>query len=319
MKIVLPGGSGQVGTILARAFHARGDEVVVLTRNPSARSAWRSVRWDGRSASEWRKEINGAEVVVNLAGRSVNCRYGSANRREIMNSRVDSTRALGDAIREAKQPPRVWLQASTATIYAHRYEAPNDEIDGIIGGAEEGAPDTWRFSIEVAKAWELAATESRPPAATRLVLMRSALTLSPDPGGIFSMLLGLVRLGLGGTAGDGRQFVSWIHEHDFVRAVRWLIDRDDLNGAINIAAPNPLPQAEFMRVLRAAYGMPIGLPATKWMLELGAIILRTETELILKSRRVAPRRLLESGFQFAYPNWPEAAAELCQRWRQLRS
>ncbi|MFL6569980.1 MAG: TIGR01777 family oxidoreductase [Chthoniobacterales bacterium] len=320
MKIVLPGGSGQVGTVLARAFHAQGDDVVVLSRNPARREcAWRTVPWDGSSVGNWLREIDGADVVINLAGRSVNCRYNGANRRAILDSRIDSTRAAGKAIQQAKRPPRVWLQASTATIYAHRYDAPNDETHGIIGGDEAGVPETWRFSIEVAKAWERAALETRLPSQTRLVLMRSALTLSPDRGGIFSTLLGLVRSGLGGRAGDGRQFVSWIHEDDFVRAVRWLIDRDDLSGAINIASPNPLPQAEFMRILRKAHGVRIGLPATKWMLELGAITMRTETELILKSRRVVPGRLLASGFQFAYPNWEEAAAELCQRWQRLRT
>ena len=256
--------------------------------------------------------MNGADVVVNLAGRSVNCRYNAINRRLIVDSRVNSTRVLSEAIATAHRPPRVWLQASTATIYAHRYDAPNDEATGILGGNEAAAPATWRFSIDVATAWEQAANDANVPA-TRKVLLRSAMTMSPDRGGIFDTLLGLVRRGLGGTSGDGRQYVSWIHERDFVRAVYWLIDHDEIAGPVNVAAPHPLPNAEFMRALRDAWGTRIGLPATQWMLEIGAVFLRTETELILKSRRVVPGRLLESGFTFEFPTWPEAAADLCRR------
>jgi len=316
MKIVIPGGSGQVGTILARAFHADGHDVVVLSRRPSPRP-WRVVSWDGATAGSWTREFDDADVVVNLAGRSVNCRYTPANRDEILRSRVSSTRAVGEAIAAAARPPRVWLQASTATIYAHRYDAANDERSGILGGHEPDAPDTWRFSIDVATAWERAFAEAATPR-TRKVALRSAMTLSPDAGGVFDTLVGLVRRGLGGAAGDGRQFMSWIHCDDFVAAVRWLIARGDLDGIVNVASPNPLPNAEFMRVLRGAYGAPFGLPARAWMLEIGAIFLRTETELILKSRRVVPARLVESGFTFRFPAWPEAAADLCGRWKSFR-
>ena len=311
MKIVIPGGSGQVGALLARAFHAEGHEVCVLSRRPGD-FPWRTIMWNGETLGDWTKAIDGADVVINLAGRNVNCRYDAANRQEIMRSRVNSTRAIGAAIAGAWHPPRVWLQASTATIYAHRYDAANDEATGLIGGAEENAPETWRFSIEVARAWEAAACEIPAPR-TRLVLMRSAMTMSPDRGGIFDTLLGLTRRGLGGRAGDGRQYISWIHEADFLRAIHWLIERDSFTGPVNLAAPAPLPNAEFMRLLRAACGMPVGLPASKWMLEIGARILRTETELILKSRRVVPRRLLDSGFKFQFPEWNEAARDLCQR------
>jgi uncharacterized protein (TIGR01777 family) len=261
-------------------------------------------------------ELEGADVVINLAGKSVNCRYGKENRREILESRVDSVRAIRSGIEKAKQRPRVWLQAATATIYAHRFDAPNDELAGIIGGAEPNAPDTWRFSIDVAKAWESAVTESGPLPRTRIVIMRSAMTMSPDRGGIFAHLLGLVRLGLGGRAGDGRQFISWIHEFDFIRAARFLIDNNELDGVFNVCSPNPLPNSEFMGELRQAWGTKVGLPATKWMLEIGAFFMRTETELILKSRRVVPGRLLRHGFQFRFPYWLEAAEELCARYRQ---
>jgi uncharacterized protein len=313
MKIVLPGGSGQLGSLLARAFGQDGHEVVVLSRDPRP-SPWRTVAWDGRTLGAWAEELEGADVVVNLAGRSVNCRYTAANRRAILDSRVESTRVLGEAMARAERPPRVWLQSSTATIYAHRYDAPNDEETGILGGAEEGVPDTWRFSIDVARAWE-AAADAAAPAGTRLVKLRSAMVMSPDRGGVFDTLLGLVRRGLGGRAGDGRQYVSWIHEADFVRALYWLMEHEEVDGAVNLASPGPLPNAEFMRVLRQAWGARVGLPATRWMLEVGAVFLRTETELILKSRRVVPGRLLAAGFHFEHPAWREAAEDLCRRWQ----
>ena len=235
--------------------------------------------------------------------------------RAILESRVSSTRLIGAAIASAKRPPRAWLQAGTATIYAHRYDAPNDEATGILGGDEQDAPSTWRFSIDVARAWERTLGEAVVPG-TRKVMLRSAMMMSPDRGGVFDVLLRLVRLGLGGRAGDGRQYVSWIHADDFVRAVNWLIERDDFEGAVNLASPGPLPNAEFMRVLRRAWGRGVGLPADDWMLEIGAFFLRTETELILKSRRVVPGRLSAAGFSFSFPNWPDAAEDLCRRWRE---
>jgi len=316
MKIVIPGGSGQVGTILARAFHADGHDVVVLSRR-TQKCSWRVVEWDGATLGAWQHEIDGADVVVNLAGRSVNCRYNPANRREILDSRTASTRAIGEAIGRASRPPHVWLQASTATIYAHRFDAANDERSGVLGGTEPGAPDTWRISIDVARAWERTCDEALTPG-TRKVLLRSAMTMSPDEGGVFDALLGLVRLGLGGSAGSGRQFVSWIHYEDFVAAVRWLIERSDIDGAVNLASPHPLPNAEFMRILRDACGVPFGLPAGDWMLEIGAVFMRTETELILKSRRVVPQRLIECGFTFKFPSWSDAAADLCDQWKAAR-
>ena len=313
MKVIIPGGTGQVGTVLARAFHERGDEVVVLSRSPGE-AKWRVVNWDAEAPGDWTAEFEGADVVINLAGRSVNCRYNTENRRLITESRVNSTKAVGQAIEQASHPPRVWLQASTATIYGHRYDAPNDEATGIIGGSEPNAPDTWRFSIDVVTSWERACNESQTPK-TRKVLLRTAVVMSPDRSGAFDILLKLVRFGLGGQAGNGKQYVSWIHDQDFVRSVLWLIEHEDLDGPINLAAPNPLRNAEFMRALREAWGIPVGLPATEWMLEIGAFVLRSETELILKSRRVVPGRLLESGFVFQFPNWQEAASDLCTRWR----
>lgn len=313
MKIVIPGGTGQVGTILARALHADNHAVVVLSRRPRG-APWRVVAWDAETMGDWAAALEDADAVINLAGRSVNCRYTPANRREIAESRVKSTRVVGEAIAQAVSPPRVWLQASTATIYAHRYDAPNGEATGVLGGDEPNVPETWRFSIGIARAWERALDECETPR-TRQVKMRSAIVLSPDAGGAFDVLLGLVRHGLGGPSGDGRQFVSWIHEQDFVRAVLWLIAHDEISGAVNLASPNPLPNDAFMAALRAAWGAKFGLPSAPWMLEIGAVFLRTETELILKSRRVVPGRLLEHGFTFQHPTWPDAARDLCRRWK----
>ena len=234
-----------------------------------------------------------------------------------MESRTLSTRVLGQAVAEAKRPPKLWLQASTATIYAHRYDAPNDEMTGLPGGSEPNVPDTWRFSIDVAKSWEQALDEAVVPH-TRKIKMRSAIVMSPDKGGAFDILLGLVRHGLGGKSGNGRQYVSWIHEEDFIRAVYWLIEHAEQHGPVNIASPNPLTNAEFMRALREAWGIGFGLPAAEWMLEIGAAFIRTETELILKSRRVVPGKLMQAGFTFKFPTWPEAARDLCRRWKQRK-
>jgi uncharacterized protein (TIGR01777 family) len=314
VKIVIPGGSGQVGAILRRSFSAAGHHVVVLSRSPGPGDA----AWDGRTLGSWVREIDGADAVVNLAGRSVNCRYTPANRRAILNSRVESSTAIGRAIAECDEPPPVWLQASTATIYAHRYDAPNDEHTGILGGEEPDAPDTWRFSIEVARAWERELDAAETPR-TRKVAMRSAMIMSPDDGGVFDVLLGLVRRGLGGTIGDGRQYVSWLHDGDFASAVQFLLERDDISGPVNLASPNPLPNRAFMGALRKAWGTRVGLPAAEWMVEVGTFAMRSESELVLKSRRVVPGRLLEAGFAFRHPTWEEAARDLVDRWRSRKS
>ncbi|MFI5683206.1 DUF1731 domain-containing protein [Streptomyces sp. NPDC051636] len=311
MKFVLPGGTGQVGTVLKRALTAAGHEVVVLSRRP-ARAG--EVAWDGRTLGPWAEAVDGSDVVVNLAGRSVSCRYTPVNLKAMMDSRVDSARVVGEAIAAAARPPRVWLQMSTATVYAHRYDAPNDEATGVIGGAEPGVPGYWSYSIDIAKAWEREQERADTPH-TRKVALRSAMVMSPDRGGVFDVLLRLARLGLGGPVAGGTQYVSWIHDRDFVRAVEFLAARDELAGPVNLAAPGPLPQRAFMRALRAAWGVPVGLPATAWMAEIGAFVLRSDTELLLKSRRVVPGRLLDAGFAFDHPHWPRAAADLVRRVR----
>lgn len=309
MKIVIPGGTGQVGGILRRALAQQGHDVVVLSRHPMAlEPGVRHVLWDGRSVGDWACEVDGADAVINLAGRTVSCRYTDEHLAQMMSSRVDSTLAVGQAIERAARPPEVWLQASTATIYAHTLGAAHGE-DGVVGGTEPGVPAYWAFSVEIARRWEAAQQQAHTPT-TRKVALRSAMVMSPDRGGVFDVLLWMARLGLGGPVAGGRQYVSWIHDHDFVRAVELLLARDDLEGPVNLASPHPLPQRDLMKVLR---GRRLGLPATKAMAEVGAFALRTDTELLLKSRRVVPSRLLGAGFEFDHPEWQEASADLVRR------
>lgn len=317
MKIVMPGGSGQVGQILARNFHARGDAVTVFSRSPRP-APWRVVSWDGLTPGDWVHHLEGCDVCINLTGRSVNCRYTAANRRAIYKSRIRSTQLLNAAIASLARAPRLWINASTATIYRHSLDRVMDEASGELGGDEAGAPDTWNFSIGVAKGWEEAFFAGSTPG-TRKVAIRSAMTFSPDRGGVFDVFLGLVRCGLGGRQGSGDQFVSWIHEYDFLRAVDFLIAHEEFTGVVNLASPNPLPNRDFMRELRAAWGIGFGIPSPGWMLEIGTFLMRTESELVLKSRRVVPGRLLDAGFEFQFPEWAASARDLVARWRAARA
>jgi uncharacterized protein (TIGR01777 family) len=314
LRIVIPGGSGQVGRLLARHFHAQGHRVTALSRNPQT-TPWQVLLWDGVTPGDWVAELEGSDICINLTGRSVNCRYGEANRREIYDSRIQSTRLLNSVISDLAHPPRLWLNASTATIYRHSFDKAMDENTGELGGNESGAPEAWNFSIHVAKDWEEAffATET---SRTRKVAMRSAVIFSPGKRGIFDLLSAMVKRGLGGANGSGRQMVSWIHGEDFVSAVEFLIANQNLDGVVNIAAPNPLPNREFMRALRHAWNVPIGLPAPAWMIEIGCFLMQTESELVLKSRYVIPGRLQQAGFQFDFPEWPAAAKELVQNSKQ---
>jgi len=305
-RIILAGGSGFLGHQLAAHFAARGNEVVILSRSARPLDRARSVVWDGRRLGVWAEEFEGARAVINLAGRSVDCRYTARNRREILESRVHSTRVVGEAIARCQTSPQAWLNASTATLYRHTYGPPHDESSQDMDSASE-AKDA--FSVEVAQAWERALAEAHTPH-THKVALRTSMVLGHGSNSVFPVLRRLTRLGLGGRQGDGRQYVSWIHQTDFCRALEWVIDHTELIGPVNICAPHPLPNAEMMRLFRQACGAPFGLPATAWMLELGAFVLRTETELILKSRRVVPGRLLETGFEFAFPEMRSALAEL---------
>lgn len=305
--IILAGGSGFLGQVLAKHFLASGHEVVILTRTPKLRVAGvREMAWDGETLGDWARELEGAAAVINLAGRSVNCRYHERNRKIILDSRIKTTRVLGEAISQCAKPPRVWLNSSTATIYKHTY-GPAWEERGEIGGTPEAKDE---FSVEVATAWEHAFDEAKP-SGTRKVAMRSAMVLGHGENSVFPMLHRLVRFGLGGKMASGRQFVSWIHQEDFCRAIDWLMKHDDFTGVVNLAAPNPVRNAEMMDTLREVRHMPFGLPAARWMLEVGAFFLRTETELIIKSRRVIPGRLLKAGFEFRFLNLRCAFENLC--------
>ena len=305
-KLILPGGAGFLGQLLADWFTERGWNVVILTRRPASdRPGIHYLQWDGETLGPWTDELEGAEAVVNLAGRSVNCRYHYRNRRTMLNSRLNSTRVLGDAVRACRTPPRVWLNSSTATIYKHSFDQPMDE-DGEIA-ATPAAKD--EFSVEIATRWERAFEDAVTPK-TRKAALRTAMVLADVPGTVYCVLRRLARLGLGGSMGSGEQYVSWLHHVDFCRAVEWLINRDDVAGAVNLAAPEPVTNREMMRIFRRTFGVPIGLPATEWMLEMGAFLMRTETELVIKSRRVVPGRLLEAGFEFEYSQFGAAIREL---------
>lgn len=316
LRIVLPGGSGQIGQILARHFHEQGHSVTVIARHPK-QAKWQTIYWDANTLGDWTSVLEGSDVVINLAGHTVNCRYNDANRREIKNSRIFTTNLIGQAIARSANPPRLWMNASTATIYRHALDRPMDEVNGELGGNEPNIPRKWQFSIDVATGWERTLFAADTPR-TRRIALRSAMVMSPDRGGVFDALLGLVQWGLGGPAGSGRQYVSWIHDVDFVRAIEFLITHEEFSGPVNISSPFPLQNRKLMFCLRRAWCTSyVGLPAPTWALAIGAIFLRTETELVLKSRRVVPRLLLDAGFEFHFPNWRGACQDLVQRWREL--
>lgn len=328
MRILIPGGSGQVGTILAWHLHSVGHNVTVLSRAPQAQGAhpWRTLPWDGLTPGPWAAEIDRSDAVIHLSGRSVNCRYNAANRRAIFDSRIKPTLLLGELIAASPTPPRIWMNASTSTFYRHALDRTQDEFTGELGdlpserGTREPAnlPETWSFSIDVASRWEQAFL-SVPTPRTRKIRLRSSMVMSPDPCGVFSVLSTLVRTGLGGSIGSGRQFVSWIHDVDYCRATDLLLAHPEITeetgGIVNMTAPEPLPNRDFMRDLRRAWHMPIGLPATEWMIQVGTFLMRSESELVLKSRRVVPTLLLHHGFEFIFPTWLASAQDLVSRMR----
>ncbi len=299
-KLILPGGNGFLGRVLTEHFVPQGWDVVVLSRGDSATNGARLVRWDGAALGDWTQEFEGADAVVNLAGRSVNCRYNAANKQEIYDSRLKSTKVIGQAIAQCQKAPPVWINSSSATIYRHAEDRAMDEASGEIGSG---------FSVDVCRKWEAELNAANTPR-TRKIALRTAMVFGPQPGGVMDAFATITRRGLGGALGKGNEFVSWIHADDFARSVQWIIEHDELSGAINCAAPNPIPNREFMRVLREVCRVPFGLPAARWMLEIGAFFMKTETELMLKSRRVVPGKLLESGFAFHFADWRAACENI---------
>ncbi len=308
-KMIIAGGSGFLGQILSKWFAERGFEVVILSRSARQFANARCVEWDGKSLGPWAEELDGAHALINLAGRTVNCRYTKRNRAEILDSRIASTKALSQAVADCKVPPSVWLNSSTATIYKHTFDTAYGE-DGEVA-ATPAAKDA--FSIEVGEKWEAEFYGVECPA-TRKGVLRAAMVLATVPGTVYEVLRRLARFGLAGRMGGGKQYLSWIHADDFCRSVGRLVEDAAASGIYNIAAPTPVTNAHAMRLFREAVRMPIGLPATRWMLEIGALVMRTETELIIKSRRVVPTRLLAEGFEFNHPTIESAIANLeCKR------
>jgi len=303
--VVIFGANGFLGRYLCRHFVRRGREVVAVARS---REGWSGdgmfLEWNGVDPGPWTLALEGAGLVINLAGRSVNCRYDEANRREILDSRVESTRCIGAAIADCRVPPAVWMNASTATWYRHAEDGPQGEWRGEPG---EG------FSVEVARAWEEAFFGAATPAATRKLALRTGMVLAHEPGTVFEVLSKLVRWGLGGAQAGGRQRVSWMHLDDWIAALEWLESQTLADGVFNLTAPEAPTNAEWMRAFRTVHGAPLGLPASRWMLEIGARLLRTETELVRKSRWVAPSRLAAGGFRWRWPELQPALENLIER------
>lgn len=299
-KIIIAGGSGFLGTSLAAYLTGLDYEVVILTRAQAhVQHGVRYEQWDAKSLGDWQNEFEGAFAVINLTGKSVDCRYTQKNKDEILSSRLDSTRVIGQVIQHCKQAPQVWLNSSSATIYDDSRIQFMDEETGIIGDD---------FSMNVCKAWEKIFYEQDTPH-TRKLALRTSIVLG-NHGGAFKPLVNLAKVGLGGKQGDGEQFVSWLHIDDFNRIIAWLLMHEHFSGTVNCVSPAPVENHEFMTVLRKAVGRSFGFNLPKWALTIGAVFMQTEAELILKSRKVIPKRLLAAGFQFVHPTLEGAIASL---------
>ena len=299
-KIVIAGGSGFLGKALSSHFKNQGILVTVFTRGKTQLiDGVNYVHWDGKTIGEWMEHMNQVDVLINLTGKSVDCRYTKVNKKEILDSRVNATRILGEAIQEVDQPPRVWLNASTATIYRASYDNVMTEEDGEIGND---------FSMDVAKAWEASFIEPENPK-TRKVALRISLVLGKNEG-VLPVLSKLTKLGLGGYHGNGKQKFACIHIEDLINAVQFIIDNENIEGPVICSAPTHIDNKNFMKAFRKAMGVSFGLPASKIMLKMGAVVMGTEPELILKSRYVSPKKLLDAGFQFKFANIDKALADL---------
>jgi uncharacterized protein (TIGR01777 family) len=288
MKIIIAAGTGFLGKNLEKHFTEKGNQVYILTRNPKRKN---EIGWDAKTLGEWKNLLEASDVLINLAGKSVDCRYTDINKREIYDSRINSTKVLQQAVDNCINKPKIWLNASSATIYVHSEKHLNTEGNGIIGDD---------FSMNICKSWEKEFFKTENPD-TRKVALRTSIVLGNN-GGAFTKLKMITKLGLGGKQGRGNQNVSWIHIDDFCRAVEWVIENEDISGKINVTAPNPLNNKEFMRKLRKEMKIPFGLNAAAWQLEIVSVFLKTETELLLKSRNVYPEKLIINGFKFSYPD-----------------
>ena len=298
-KLIIAAGTGFLGQVLIHHFKDKFDEIVILTRGKSQTiDGIKYVNWNARTFSGWEKELENVTVLINLAGKSVDCRYTKKNKKEILWSRIESTKILNKAVLNCKNPPKHWLNSSTATIYRFSLDKQMDEVDGEIGND---------FSINVALSWEKAFFKTETPKTMKTAL-RTSIVLGKN-GGAFVPLKTLTKMGFGGKQGNGNQFVSWIHEEDFANAVDFIIEKE-MTGVINIVSPTPIRNVDFMEKLRKAVGFPFGIPLSKFFLEIGSFIIRTETELVLKSRNVVPKRLLENGFQFKFGDIDEAFRDL---------
>lgn len=296
-KVVIAGGSGFLGRELAHQWNNK--ELVILTRDSRIVDNKRFVYWDGESLGEWKDCLEGADLLLNLSGKSVNCRYNEENKKAIIDSRVLSTKVLGEAIKACHTPPKVWMNSSSATIYRHALDKPMTESEGEIG---EG------FSVEVCKAWEKALEDVKGISTTRKVALRTSIVMGPEKGGVYEALKGLVLFGMGGRQGNGNQYVSWIHIEDYIKAIEFIYNHEELENEINICAPNPDLNTNVMAALRKSLGVWFKLDLASWMIKLDALLRGTEPELVLKSRRVVPEKLLNAGFRFKF-NVVEAAFE----------
>jgi len=286
MNITIAGGTGFLGRKLEKHLSKKGHHITILTRRPRASN---HVKWEGKKGGNWPEHISHAEVLINLCGKSVDCRYTIENKKEIIASRIEPTLAFHEAIQDEKIKPKIWLNASSATIYTHAESMLMDEQNGVIGDD---------FSMIVCKEWERSFFTHFYPD-IRQVALRTSIVLGKT-GGAFAKLKPITMIGLGGKQGDGNQMVSWIHIDDFCRSIDHIIKSEHISGPINLTSPNPIDNNQFMRAIRSALKIPFGIPQPKWLLEFGAALMGTETELLLKSRNVFPRRLLESGFSFHY-------------------